>query len=348
LPSKLSKKTTQYDYSIAEYLKGEQDEPDLNTIAGMPKELLLLLKLEKQLPYGENPHQHAALYGSFFSAFEKIQGEELSYNDIVDISSATYLTGEFEKATAAIFNHNNPRGIASAADIHTAWDLALKTDPTSALSSIIIFNRTLDELLAQKISTLFCKAIIAPEFTPESLQILSNKKDLCLLRLKKTFGAETLQEIRSVIGGILLQDRDSKTIDPTKIQIVTHRQPTPEEWTSLLFGWRVAKHVKSNAIVLSKEEHTISIGSSSTSCFDSLSFAIWKAQQTALSSDLLHNSILAFSGSFPSPQLLESAAKTGITAVIQAGGSKTDSEVIATANKLNIAMVFTGLRHFKH
>lgn len=346
LALKAFQKTAQYDYAIVQYLKSEQDEPDLDAIAGTPKELLLSLKLEKQLQHGENPHQHAALYGSFFSAFEKLQGEELSYNNILDISSATYLIGEFEKPTAAIFHHNNPSSVASSTDIYPAWDLALKNNPYSTCHNVIIFNRTFDELLAKKFSTNhFYETIIAPEFTPESLQILSNKKDVRLLRFKKFFGAETLQEVRSVIGGILLQDRDSKTIDPTKIQVVTNLQPTPEQWTSLLFGWRIAKHVKLNAIVLSKEEHTITIESSSNSYSDILSFALWKAEHRGTS---LKSVTLASSGFFSSPQLLEIAAKAGITALIQAGRSKIDAELIATANKLNMAMVFTGLSHFKH
>ena len=346
LAQKVFARTFTYDRAISEYLNKQDDEiPDLDAISGFPKSLEIQSPKGMNLRYGENPHQQAALYGQFLDHFEQLQGKELSYNNILDVSAAAYLIGEFERPTVAILKHTNPCGVATADDLETAWGRAYATDRQAPFGGIIVVNNTLDLGLAQKIGEIFCEVIIAPGFTDEAREVFAKKKNLRLLISKAGFGAETLQEIRSVPGGYLAQDRDQKKINPKAFEVVTKRQPSEEEWRSMLFGWRVVRHVKSNAIVYSGDECTLGVGAGQMSRVDSSRIAVWKAGEAELS---LTGSSVASDAFFPFADGLIAAAEAGATAAIQPGGSVRDEEVIAAANERNLAMVFTKNRHFKH
>ena len=234
------------------------------------------------LRYGENPHQQAALYGNFLNHFKQLQGKELSYNNILDISASAFLIGEFEKPTVAILKHTNPCGAASADSLEEAWELAFETDRQAPFGGIIVVNNTIALELAEKISEIFCEVIIAPGFTEDALTLFSKKKNLRLLISEAGFGSETLQEMRTVPGGYLVQDRDQKKIDPRRFEVVTKRKPTDLEWRSMLFGWRVVRHVKSNAIVYAGDERTLGVGAGQMSRVDSSRIAVWKAGEAGL------------------------------------------------------------------
>jgi phosphoribosylaminoimidazolecarboxamide formyltransferase/IMP cyclohydrolase len=346
LALKVFKRTATYDKAIGEYLEGQVfDEPNMDSISGFPSELNINSSKSLSLRYGENPHQQAALYGDFLDYFHQLQGKELSYNNILDISSSAYLIGEFERPTVAILKHTNPCGVASADDLETAWDRAFATDNQAPFGGIIVVNNTLDIGLAEKIAEIFCEVIIAPGFTDKALALFQKKKNLRLLVSKSGFGPETLQEIKTVPGGYLMQDRDQKRINPKQFQVVTERQPSEKEMRSMIFGWRVVRHVKSNAIVYSGDERTLGVGAGQMARVDSSQVAVWKAGEANLS---LHGSAIASDAFFPFPDGLLAAADAGATAAIQPGGSVRDNEVIKAANDRNMAMVFTSVRHFKH
>ncbi len=302
------------------------------------------LSLEKirDLRYGENPHQKAALYGSFHDHFEQLQGKELSYNNILDITSATYLIGEFERPTVAILKHTNPCGVASAETLEEAWAGAYATDRQAPFGGVIVVNRTLEGGLAAVIAEIFTEVIIAPRFSDEALAVFGRKKNLRLMVAQGGAGAGELREIRSVLGGVLVQDRDRTLGNVAEFKVVTRRQPTPAEWASMLFGWRVCKHVKSNAIVYARDGQTIGIGAGQMSRVDAARFGAMKAVLP------LAGTVAASDAFFPFPDGLEAVAAAGATAVIQPGGSVKDQDVIAAADKLGLAMVFTGIRHFRH
>ncbi len=345
LALKVFQRTASYDRAIAEYLNSQKDEPDLGEISGFPQNFTYANKLAKSLRYGENPHQQAALYGRFFDCYEQLQGKELSYNNILDITAATYLIGEFENPTLAILKHTNPCGVASLPNMADAWDQAFETDKQAPFGGIIVVNRTLDDELANKIREIFCEVIIAPEFTQEARAIFAKKKNLRLMISKEGQGPEALQELRTVVGGILVQDRDQRRVNHAACKVVTKRQPTEEEWNALIFGWKVVKHIKSNAIVYAASERTLGVGAGQMSRVDSSRIAVWKAGEAGLS---LKNSIIASDAFFPFPDGLIAAAEAGAVAAIQPGGSVRDDEVIAAANERDMAMVFTGVRHFRH
>jgi phosphoribosylaminoimidazolecarboxamide formyltransferase/IMP cyclohydrolase len=346
LAQKVFARTASYDLAISTYLASQSnDVPDLGAISGFPAQMEIQSRKAMSLRYGENPHQQAALYGDFLDHFEQLQGKELSYNNILDVSAAAYLIGEFERPTVAILKHTNPCGAASADDLETAWEHAYATDRQAPFGGIIVVNNTLDHGLANKISEIFCEVIIAPGFTDEARELFAKKKNLRLLVSSAGFGAETLQEIRSVPGGYLAQDRDQKKINPKAFEVVTERQPTDEEWRSMLFGWRVVRHVKSNAIVYAGDERTLGVGAGQMSRVDSSRIAVWKAGEAKLS---LAGSTIASDAFFPFADGLIAAADAGATAAIQPGGSVRDDEVIAAANERDLAMVFTKTRHFKH
>ncbi len=344
LALKVFKRTGAYDTAIATYLAAQQ-EPDVNAIAGFPENFAVNLPKAQSLRYGENPHQRAALYGSFGDCFEQLQGKELSYNNILDITSAAYLIGEFEKATVAILKHTNPCGVASAPTLIEAWEQAYATDKQAPFGGIIVVNRTVDEPLAKAIAEIFSEVIIAPGFDDAARAIFSKKKNLRLMIAKANIRAESLLEMRSVVGGVLVQDRDHKAISPSSWKVVTKRAPTEQEWAALHFGWRVVRHVKSNAIVYAAAERTLGVGAGQMSRVDSSKIAVWKAGEAGLS---LKGSIVASDAFFPFPDGLIAAAQAGATAAVQPGGSVRDADVIAAADANNLAMVFTGVRHFKH
>lgn len=345
LALKVYKRTSEYDKAISDYLANQQAEPDLEAISGLPKQWEVDLPKVDNLRYGENPHQQAALYGSFFDVYEQLQGKELSYNNILDITAATYLIGEFEEATVAILKHTNPCGVASADTIIEAWNKAYETDKQAPFGGIIVVNRTVDEELALAIKEIFCEVVIAPRFTEEALAQFSKRKNLRLMIAKDGVGADALREMRSVVGGLLVQDKDMKKANQAEYQVVTERQPTGDEWASLLFGWRVVKHVKSNAIVYAGEKRTLGVGAGQMARVDSSQVAVWKAKEAGLN---LNGSIVASDAFFPFADGLLAAADAGATAAIQPGGSVRDDEVIAAANERGMAMVFTGVRHFRH
>ena len=341
LAMKVFQRTSSYDGAIADYFESKS----LGGVLGLPSKLRLHYDQSQALRYGENPHQQAALYGRFHECFEQLQGKALSYNNIIDITAATYLIGEYEKCTLAILKHTNPCGVASGNTLVECWERAFSTDKQAPFGGIIVMNRTLDADLAEVISRIFCEVIIAPDFTQEARSVFAKKKNLRLMVAKDYLRADTLQEVKSVVGGVLLQDRDQKPVQPKDFKVVTRRQPTAEEWNDLLFGWRVVKHVKSNAIVYAGNEQTLGVGAGQMSRVDSSRIAVWKAGEAGLS---LENSAVASDAFFPFPDGLIAAAEAGATAAIQPGGSVKDDAVIAAANERDMAMVFTGMRHFKH
>jgi phosphoribosylaminoimidazolecarboxamide formyltransferase/IMP cyclohydrolase len=328
-------RTGEYDRAIGNFLNREQ---------ATDASFSLSLPLVTRLRYGENPHQTAALYGDFDKYFEKLHGKELSFNNILDISAATNLIGEFEEPTVAILKHTNPCGVGSDADLRKAWNKAFATDKQAPFGGIIICNRPLTEALAKMISEIFSEVIIAPDFEPEARSTLQKKKNLRLIRLATpATTARPAVDIRSVCGGILVQDAD--VAQETTRNIVTKRRPTKTELKAMLFGWRVVKHVKSNAIVYAKADRTLGIGAGQMSRIDASRIAIWKANEAGL---LLKGSAVASDAFFPFPDGLIAAAEAGATCAIQPGGSLRDEQVIAAANERNMAMIFTGVRHFRH
>lgn len=345
LALKVFQRTGAYDTAIAKYLETQQDEPDLEALSGFPATFALSLKKAQSLRYGENPHQKAALYGTFHEHFQQLQGKELSYNNILDITSATYLIGEFEKPTVAILKHTNPCGVGSADTLLSAWEKAYATDRQAPFGGIIVVNQTLGQDVAEQIKDIFTEVIIAPRFSDEALAIFAKKKNLRLMIAKGGIGADALQEVRSVVGGVLVQDRDRSMEKMAGCKVVTKRQPTPDEWDSLLFGWKVCKHVKSNAIVYCRGEQTLGVGAGQMARVDSSRIAVWKAGEAKLD---LKGSVVASEALFPFADGLLAAADAGATAAIQPGGAIRDEEVIKAADERGMAMVFTGVRHFKH
>ncbi|MGB1127372.1 MAG: bifunctional phosphoribosylaminoimidazolecarboxamide formyltransferase/IMP cyclohydrolase [Opitutales bacterium] len=346
LALKVFQRTSAYDGAISKYLEAEVCEaPDLGEISGIPSELNVRLPRAKVLRYGENPHQQAALYGSFFDCFEQLQGKELSFNNIIDITAATYLIGEFQKPTIAILKHTNPCGVASADNLLAAWEQAYATDRQAPFGGIIVANQTVDVDLAAIIGKIFCEVIIAPDFTPAAVELFAKKKNLRLMTVKDSLPADSLREVRSVVGGILMQDRDTMPDRPSDWKVVSKRQPTEEEMRAMIFGWNVVKHVKSNAIVYAGCERTLGVGAGQMSRVDSSKIAVWKAGEAGLSLD---GSVVCSDAFFPFPDGLIAAAEAGAVAAIQPGGSVRDEEVIAAADERDMAMIFTGKRHFKH
>jgi phosphoribosylaminoimidazolecarboxamide formyltransferase / IMP cyclohydrolase len=328
-------RTAEYDRAIGNFLNREQ-----TTDASFS----LSLPLVTRLRYGENPHQTAALYGDFDKHFDKLHGKELSFNNILDISAATSLIAEFGEATVAILKHTNPCGVGSDADLRKAWNKAFATDKQAPFGGIIICNRPLTEALAKVISEIFSEVIIAPDFEPEARSVLQKKKNVRLIRLvTPATDARPTVDVRSVCGGVLVQDADLAA-EITR-NVVTKRRPTKTELKALLFGWRVVKHVKSNAIVYSRADRTLGIGAGQMSRIDASRIAIWKAKEAGLS---LKGSAVASDAFFPFPDGLIAAAEAGATCAIQPGGSVRDEEVIAAANERNMTMIFTGVRHFRH
>ena len=328
-------KTSEYDRAIGTFLNQEQ-----TTDASFSLSVPLVMRLR----YGENPHQTAALYGDFDQHFEKLHGKELSFNNILDISAAANLIGEFEEPTVAILKHTNPCGVGCDANLRKAWEKAFATDKQAPFGGVIICNRPIDEPLAKAISEIFSEVIIAPDFDAEARSIFQKKKNLRLIRLATSaIEARSAIDMRSVCGGVLVQDPDVE--GEIKRNVVTKRRPTKTELNAMLFGWRVVKHVKSNAIVYARADRTLGIGAGQMSRVDSSRIAVWKAKEAGLS---LKGSAVASDAFFPFPDGLIAAADAGATCAIQPGGSVRDEEVIAAANERNMAMIFTGIRHFRH
>lgn len=347
LAAKAFAHTAAYDTAIATYLTREADDP-------FPAVLPLAWERAQVLRYGENPHQPAALYGSFFEYVEHLHGKELSYTNVLDISAALSLLEDFPTpdtgagVTLAILKHTNPCGVGVAPTALEAWHKALATDPQSPFGGVIGVNALCDLALAQAINEIFSEIVLAPDFTPEALALLQQKKNRRLIRIRQpiTPASRTgLHVLQSVPGGVLVQAADIAPLDAEPYQVVTERAPTDAELQALRFAWRVVKHVKSNAIVYSREDRTLGIGAGQMSRVDSSRLAVWKAQQAGLS---LVGSAVASDALFPFADGVEAAIAAGATAIIQPGGSVRDAEVIAAANKAGAAMIFTGQRHFWH
>ena len=327
--------TSHYDGMISSFLNREQQ-----TCARFSIEY----PLEMRLRYGENPHQQAELYGNFGSYFEKLHGKELSYNNILDISAAAGLISEFSKPTVAILKHTNPCGVGSDPDLREAWEKAFATDKQAPFGGIIICNQPITLALAKAICEIFSEVIIAPEFDSEARSLLQKKKNLRLMRVLKPL-TQSGRDIRSVLGGLLVQDSDTADIPELEHKVVTSRPPTKAEIEAMEFGWKIVKHVKSNAIVYAGPDRTLGIGAGQMSRVDSSRIAVWKAQEAGLS---LKGSVVCSDAFFPFSDGLLAAAEAGATAAIQPGGSVRDPEVIQAANDKGVAMVFTGTRHFRH
>jgi phosphoribosylaminoimidazolecarboxamide formyltransferase/IMP cyclohydrolase len=343
LARKAFQATARYDGAIADYLGG------LDGGEGMPFGRTLHLQLHKvqDLRYGENPHQRAALYGRFFESIEQLHGKELSYNNIVDINAALWLMYEFleDAPTVAILKHNTPCGVGTAPSIADAYRAAYATDPESPFGGILVANRSWTLELAETVDEIFTEVLIAPEFEPRALEFLQKKKNRRLMRWHPDSMRDVVREVRGVIGGALVQDADRAMEDPSTAPVVTKRQPTQREIAAMRFGLKVVKHVKSNAIAFVAEDRTLAIGGGATSRVDPVHSARAKAGRVGVD---LQGSVLASDAFFPFPDGVEEAAKAGAVAVIQPGGSVRDQEVIAAADRLGLAMVFTGVRHFRH
>ena len=341
------RRTAAYDAAISDYLEsGTPKRAAVGETEGLPP-LRVSLAVGRHLRYGENPHQDGALYGPFAEIFKQLQGKELGYNNILDISAAFELIREFDRPTVAVVKHGNPCGVASAEDLLQAWEGAYATDRKAPFGGIIAVNRKVETDLAQEIGRIWCEIIIAPEFSGDVRRGFSKKRNLRLI-VADPMGRRQADEgdvMRSVVGGVLCQDADLIEDEPAGFRVVTRRSPSEEQWRSLQFGWLVAKHVKSNAIVLASGERTIGIGAGQMSRVDSSEIAVWKAGRAGLS---VEGSVLASDGLIPFPDALLVAADAGIAAAIQPGGSVRDEEIIESADDRDLAMVFTGTRHFRH
>ena len=348
LAKKAFSTTAAYDTAIANTLDKLIEAPAVDAPAApdttdLPTTLRINFPLAQSLRYGENPHQRAALYadgsGLGVAAARQLQGKELSFNNLVDLDACWELAQEFDEPAAIIVKHTNPCGAATGANLLEAYQKALAADPISAFGGVIGLNRPVDAAAAEEIAKLFVEAIAAPSFTPEAVERFSSKKNL---RLVEVHTAPARPVVKHVSGGALLQDADTGRITAAELKIVTDRPPTAEEMCSLLFAWRVCKHVKSNAIVYARDGQTIGVGAGQMSRVDAARFGAMKAVLP------LEGCVAASDAFFPFPDGLETVAKAGATAVIQPGGSIKDQDVIAAANRLGIAMAFTGVRHFRH
>ena len=336
--------TAAYDGAISTTLQRLAD-------GALPQNLHMNFRKTMDLRYGENPHQKAALYldpaaaGRGLASAQQLQGKELSFNNLVDLEAAWRLVSEFDAPTTAIVKHTNPCGIASAATLAESYLRALAVDPVSAFGSVIAFNRPLDGATAEAMSKLFVEAVVAPSYEAAALDKLASKKNLRLMDMSTTAGDVYGLQLKSVGGGLLVQTPDTAAAKPDEWKCVTERKPTEEELRALVFAWRVTKHVKSNAIVFARDGVVVGLGAGQMSRVDSVKLAVSKARDLKHSLD---GTVVGSDAFFPFPDGVEEAAKAGATAIAQPGGSVRDSDVIAAANRLGLAMVFTGVRHFRH
>jgi phosphoribosylaminoimidazolecarboxamide formyltransferase/IMP cyclohydrolase len=300
------------------------------------------------LRYGENPHQKAALYEHYenlgIAQAEVLHGKEMSYNNYIDADAAWRLVSDFDELACAIIKHTNPSGVGVGATNTEAYQRALATDPVSAFGGIVAFNKTVDADAATIVNEIFTEVVIAPDFSGEALEIFKQKKNLRVLRVEESEFSDRV-EYRTISGGMLVQNRDNLVISAHDLQTVTKRPPTDEEIRALLFAWKVCKHVKSNAIVFANQYQTVGVGAGQMNRVDSVRLAAMRAERTELD---LKNTVLASDAFFPFRDNVDEAAKFGITAIIQPGGSMRDEETIQAADEHGLAMVFTGVRHFKH
>jgi phosphoribosylaminoimidazolecarboxamide formyltransferase/IMP cyclohydrolase len=331
--------TAAYDRAISNTLAGLGS----SSTSVLPAMLDIRAPRALDLRYGENPHQAAALYSNRtggIAAAEQLQGKELSYNNLVDLDAAWQLIAEFDGPASAIIKHTNPCGCAEAASLSESYRKAFEADPVSAFGGVLAFNRPMDRDTAQEIAKTFIEAVAAPDYSDEAREALAGKKNLRLIKVSPSPADELV--VKSISGGYLAQTADAGRLERSKMQVKTRRQPTDEEWGALEFGWKVCKHVKSNAIVYARAGQAISAGAGQMSRVDSVKVGAMKAVLP------LQGTVLASDAFFPFPDGVEEAARHGITAVIQPGGSVRDQDVIEAADRLGLAMVFTGIRHFRH
>ena len=357
LARKAFARTAAYDGEISTELErlGARDTVTIGKLEKLPERIHISLERRQSMRYGENPHQSAALYVPAgrppfgLAGAPQLQGKELSYNNLVDLDSAWELVAEFRRPAVAIIKHNNPCGAAEQDSLREAYLKALACDPVSAFGGVLAFNRVLDGPTAEEVAKLFVECIIAPGYSPGALEKFAGKKNLRLLEmpggsLSRGEGREAF-DLKRISGGVLVQEPDHREVIEDDLKVVTERPPTNAEVRALLFAWKVSKNVKSNAIVFARDGQTVGVGAGQMSRVDSVKIAVIKAGMAELS---LVGSVLASDAFFPFPDGLEEAGRAGATAVIQPGGSVRDGDVIAAANKFGMAMVFTGVRHFRH
>lgn len=328
--------TANYDTHIANFLEAEFEEPQ--------SYIRINEKLNFTLRYGENPHQSASVFGNFDDYFEVFHGKEISYNNILDLVSAVELCEDLGEVSCTIIKHNNPAGAATANTNLEAYNLALKCDPVSSFGGIVAFNREVDAETAEELNKIFLEIVCAPSFSSKALDLLKKKKDRRLVIKKKNI-LNSSKSFRSIPGGVLAQDSDTILLNESELKFVTDKKPSETELKDLKFAWKVAKHTKSNAIVYVKNNSTLGVGAGQMSRIDSAKIAVMKAKEHGLD---LTGSVAASDAFFPFADGLSEIIKYGAVSVIQPGGSVRDQEVIDEANKSNISMVFTGIRHFKH
>lgn len=342
LAKKVFSHTARYDALIAEYFN------NLTSIEDFPRDWTIPLKMIRSLRYGENPHQKAALYSvnesPSLTEAEVLHGKEMSFNNYLDTHSAVLLAAEFDEPVCVIVKHNNPCGVAIAEDISSAYKKAFECDPVSAFGGIIAFNRKVDKKTAEEVIKTFYEVIVAPDFDSEAFEIFKTKKNLRLLKfpiLSSKINPSGF-DLKRILGGFIVQQWDKVEDEFSHSRVVTRREPTEQEWRALKFAWKVCKHIKSNAIVYAKEDRTVGLGIGQTSRV----FSAKIGAMHALSS--LKGTVVASDGFFPFRDNIDVFAQNGVTAIIQPGGSVRDQEVIDAANQYNMAMVFTGIRHFRH
>jgi phosphoribosylaminoimidazolecarboxamide formyltransferase/IMP cyclohydrolase len=344
LALKAFERTAAYDAAISDYLSSESAERG----SLFPERLRAEFGRSAELRYGENPHQRAALYGGFLEIAEPLHGKELSYNNVVDLQAALALILEFDAgdaATVAILKHNTPCGVGSGASPVEAYLRAFETDPESPFGGIIVSNRAFDLALAEEVDKIFTEVLVAPDFSAEALEHLTQKKNRRLLRFHPDRIDASQLDWKRVFGGVLIQEPDLAIEEIASCPIATQRKPTEDEMRALAFNWNVVKHVKSNAVVFGGSDRTLALGGGATSRVDAILQAVAKAKRVGLD---LTGSALASDAFFPFPDGIEAAAQAGATAIVQPGGSTRDEEAIAIADQLGIAMVLTGVRHFRH
>lgn len=328
------RQVARYDTAIAGFIQGQQPEESFQ----------LHLPADMILRYGENPHQQAAFYGRFSELFLKLGGKDLSYNNLLDVDAALGLMQEFTEPCCAIIKHTNACGCATGASVEAAFQRAYAADPQSAFGGIIIVNRTVNEALALALQELFFEVLIAPDFDPKALSVLQQRSRI-LLQLRTMAQQPPLQTFRSVLNGALVQQADRGFATPESWKVVTEKSPEGQQIADLMFAERCVKHLKSNAIAMVRGGQLVGMGCGQPSRIDAVHQALERARRNGLGAD---GSVLASDAFFPFADSVEAAAAAGITAILQPGGSRRDPEVIAACNRYNIAMVFTGLRHFRH
>ena len=363
-------RTASYDLAISSYLAKQISSEDLDFLEPFnPLGNLMFIETDLEesendseledfvsielakvcdLRYGENPHQQAALYETGESGgiarAEQLHGKEMSFNNYVDAEAAWNLVCEFDELACAIIKHTNPSGVGVGENVEAAYRRALATDPISAFGGIVAFNQSVDAQVAESVNEIFTEVVLAPEFEAEALDIFKKKKNLRVLRVEKSAGKNSF-EYKQISGGFLAQNLDDLIITAKDLKVVSEKQPTDAEIRALLFAWKVCKHVKSNAIVFANENQTVGVGAGQMNRVDSVRIAAMRAGKSELE---LKNTVLASDAFFPFRDNVDEAAKFGISAIIQPGGSVKDEEVIQAANEHGLAMVFTGVRHFKH